>query len=282
MGGLNLIMDCPDPLGCIGSYGHGLAQAFGTVRYLQDLPRMTSFEEVKWSLPGGFPFDIHFYELDKTLDCNMVELLWGVKQHYGIDPRQPTNVKRVVIAQRKPSESRKLDNVTELVAALEAKGYNVSLVTFGDLTFQQQLHAVQDAAVLVGVTGSDLVNLVFLPLVATVVEIFPTAQGVQVFTPELWHLSQMSGKHHVKYVSPYNSTLLYDSAGNVWGDRPVHQVNSTSIHVPSLAALVESAVLTASMNVMTRVHLDSGRTDSPVKCSVQHVEWYVAQARDWR
>ncbi|KAL0019453.1 hypothetical protein WJX77_002080 [Trebouxia sp. C0004] len=74
------------------------------------------------------------------------------------------------------------------------RGFNATVVTFGDLSFADQLLAVSDAAVLIGVTGSDLVNLVFLPSNAAIVEVFPVVQGQQVFTPELWHLAQMTGR----------------------------------------------------------------------------------------
>ena len=281
MGHLNIVIDCPEPIKHIGTHGLGLAEAFGTVRYLHGLPKMTTFEQIKWSLPAGFPFDLHYYELDIILDCNMVELAWGVKQHYGIDPNQATHTNKIIVAQRRQTESRRLNNVTELVGVLEGKGYNVSIVTLGDLPFEQQLEAVQDAAVLVGVTGSDLVNLVFLPLVATIIEVFPMVQGVQVFTPELWHLAQMSGKHHLKYVSPYHSSLLYDAEGNVQGDRPVHQVDSTPVPVPSLAALIESAVLTCQMNVRMRTRMAPEKRGSAVSCTSQSKDWFVGRARDW-
>lgn len=281
MGHLNIVIDCPEPIKHIGGYGLGLAEAFGTVRYLHGLPKMTTFEQIKWSLPGGFPFDLHYHELDKTLDCNMVELAWGVKQHYGIDSNQATHTNKIIVAQRKQTESRRLNNVTELVVALKARRYDVSIVTFGDLTFKQQHEEVQDAAVLVGVTGSDLVNLVFLPQVATIIEIFPMAQGVQVLTPELWHLAQMSGKHHLKYVSPYNSSLLYDAEGSVQGDRPVHQVESTPVHVPSLTAFIESAVLTCQMNVRMRTRIAPEKRGSAVSCTSQSKDWFVGRARDW-
>ena len=251
-GHLNLVIDCYEPH-WIGSYGLGLAKAFGTMHFLHELPQATTFEHVKFSEPMWFPFDLNYYETLKTADINMMELAFGVKKHYGIDPVKKPNLQRVVIAMRKPSESRKLDNANELLAALKSFALDAELVIFGDLSFADQLKAISDAAVLVGVTGSDLVSLVFLPTNAAIIEIFPVAQGEQVFTPELWHLAQMSGKQHLKYVSPYNSTLMVDHNGRIIGDRPVHQVNSTNIHVPSLAALVKSATLMVQHSIPNRV-----------------------------
>ena len=255
-GNLNLVIDCYEP-GWIGSYGLGLAKAFGTMQFLNELPQVTTFEHIKFSEPMGFPFDLNYYETYKSEDVNMMELAWGVKKQYGIDPLKKPNPQRVVVAMRKQSESRRLNNAKELLVALESFGFDAELVTFGDLSFADQLKIISDAAVLVGVTGSDLVSLVFLPTNAAIIEIFPVAQGEQVFTPELWHLAQMSGKQHLKYVSPYNSTLMVDGNGQATGDRPVHQVNSTDVHVPSLAALVKSATLMVQHSIPSKVAIES-------------------------
>lgn len=268
MGALNIVVDCYRPDWCLGTYGIGLARAFGALHFLPELPQLTSFDELKFSMPVGFPFDLHKYEMDKTLDCDFVELTWGVKQHYGIDPRQIADPRKVVLAVRKPSESRALTNSAELMLALEERGFEVTVATFGNLTFPQQLETVSDASVLVGVTGSDLINLVFLPLASSVVEIFPVALGKQVFTPELWNLAHMTGKNHLKYVSPYNSTLMLDSEGKTISDKPVHQVKATQVHVPSLVALVEAAALAADLekSVWNRISLESRSAGDGIRC----------------
>ena len=274
MGDLNLVIDCYEPH-WIGSYGLGLAKAFGTMHFLHELPQATTFEQVRFSVAGRFPFDLHYYETDKSADCNMMEMAWGVKQQYQIDPAKKPNPQRIVVTKRKAPESRRLNNADELIVALSDLGFDAELITFGELSFADQLRVVSDAAVLVGVTGSDLVSLIFLPTNAAIVEIFPVAQGQQVFTPELWHLAQMSGKQHLKYVSPYNSTLMVDDKGHVIGDKPVHQVNSTDVHVPSLAALVKSAALMVEDSIRTRVKLRAGWQAGAVRCTVEDVEWYI-------
>lgn len=274
IGDLNLVIDCHDPH-WIGTYGLGLAKAFGTMHFLNELPQATTFERVKFSEPGQFPFHLSQYETDKIADCNMIELAWGVKKQYGIDPLKNPNPQRVVVALRRPFESRKLNNADELLAASKSFGFDAEAVTFGDLSFSDQMKVVSDAAVLVGVTGSDLVSLIFLPTDAVIVEIFPVAHGEQVFTPELWHLARMSGKQHLQYVSPYNSTLMLDDNGQMIGDRPVHQVNSTDVHVPSLAALVKSATLMGQHRTRTRVRIESGWRKGRARCTVRDVEWYV-------
>ena len=274
IGDLQLVIDTYEPK-WIGSYGLGLAKAFGTMYFLHELPQVTTFERVKFSVPGAFPFDLDHYETDKSADCNMMELASGVKKQYGLDPDKKPNLRRVVVAQRKPSESRRLNNAYELIDALVLLGYDAALVTFGELSFADQLKIVSDAAVLVGVTGSDLVSLVFLPVNAAVVEIFPVAAGHQVFTPELWHLAQMSGKQHLKYVSPYNSTLMVDESGQLIGDKPVHQVNATDVHADSLVALVQSAALMVQSSIRTRVKLKTGWHSTAASCTVDDVEWYI-------
>lgn len=54
------------------------------------------------------------------------------------------------------------------------------IVDFGSLSFADQLQAVQGAAALVGVSGSDLINGIFLPLTGVLVEILPANRGHQV------------------------------------------------------------------------------------------------------
>ena len=268
MGDLNIVVDCEELSKCLGTYGIGLASAFGTLYALPHLPPITTFDQVKFSLSVGFPFDIHKYELDKALDCSFLELTWAVKQYYGFNPSQSVSPKRVVIAVRRPKESRRLSNADDLLSALQSQGFNASLVTFGDLTFTQQLQAVSDAAVLVGVTGSDLINLVFLPITGSIVEIFPVAQGKQVFTPELWNLAHMLGKNHLKYVSPHNSTLMLDSEGHLLSDRPVHQVEATDVHVPSLVALIEAASIAsdAGNSVWNRMSIEPHPSGNGIRC----------------
>lgn len=269
VGSLNIVADCYTPEWCLGTYGTGLAKALGPLHFLPQLPSLTTFDRVKFSMSTfGFPFDIHKYELDKALDCNFIELLWGVKQHYGLDPMQPANPRKVVLAVRKPTESRALSNIPALAEALHTKGFEVTIATFGDLSFQEQLDTVADAAVLVGVTGSDLINLAFLPLTGSVVEIFPVALGKQVFTPELWNLAHMTGKNHLKYVSPYNSSLMLDAEGNLISDRPVHQANSTEVHVPGLVALIEAAALAADpqSSVWNRIRVEPNLDGKGVRC----------------
>ena len=61
------------------------------------------------------------------------------------------------------------------------------MVDFGKLSFQEQVRTVHDAAVLAGISGSDLINAIFLPSRGVLVEIDPSNRGAQVVLPELLH-----------------------------------------------------------------------------------------------
>lgn len=73
----------------------------------------------------------------------------------GVAYAQEADPNRIVFATRKESESRRLLGTEGVAVSLSSMGYNVTLATMGDLSFEQQLHLVADAKALVGVTGSD-------------------------------------------------------------------------------------------------------------------------------
>ena len=98
-------------------------------------------------------------------------------------------------------------------------------VTFGSLTFKQQIAAVSDVAGLVGISGSDLVNAMFMPDGAALIEIFPLNRGVPIVNPELHNFGRMLGLTYARYTSPTNATLLYDADGNVVGDALLRQID---------------------------------------------------------
>ena len=60
---------------------------------------------------------------------------------------------------------------------------DVQVVDFGELSFAEQLQAVSNATLLAGISGSDLMNAVFLPRGAGMVEILPQVRGHQVQDP---------------------------------------------------------------------------------------------------
>ena len=63
----------------------------------------------------------------------------------------------------------------------------MQVVDFGKLSFKEQIRTVYDAAVLAGISGSDLINAIFLPSRGVLVEIDPANRGAQVCNPALLH-----------------------------------------------------------------------------------------------
>ena len=156
---------------------------------------------------------------------------------------QEADPKRVVIAARKANENRRLGNTQELASSLRSKGFNVSVATFGDMTFEEQLLMVADAKVLVGVHGSDLVNMLFMPLRAVVIEVLPLVLGVPLFNPELANQARNYGKFHRPYYSPFNATLFQNpETGEPIDARPIHQAKMIEVHVPDVVSLIQGSV----------------------------------------
>ncbi len=113
--------------------------------------------------------------------------------------------------------------------AIEARGFRVEIITFGSLPFKEQIATVSDAAGLVGISGSDLVNAMFMPDGAALVEIFPLNRGVPIINPELHNFARMLGITYARYTSPINATLRYDEEGNVEGDALLRQISSVGV-----------------------------------------------------
>ena len=148
-----------------------------------------------------------------------------------------TTKPRVILSKRKDSESRVWKNVEDLAAELSTdEDLDVRVVTFGTLPFFEQVQMAAEADVLVGITGSDLVNMMFLPLTGSIVEIFPAAEHETVFVPELANMAKMLGKNHFTYVSAGNITF------NEAESRLIFRTKTIEVAVTDLAALVRHAV----------------------------------------
>jgi len=100
-----------------------------------------------------------------------------------------------------------------------------------------QVKKVAAVEVLVGVTGSDLVNLMFLPSSGSVVEIFPAVGHEGIFVPELANMAKMLGKNHFPFVTHGNLTAV-----NEGESRLLYRVQELNVGpVSNLAALVNHA-----------------------------------------
>ena len=188
-----------------------------------------------------------------------------------IDLQELTS-QRVVIASRKDNESRRLANAHQLAKSMRSMGWDVSLATFGDMTFEAQLCMLVNATVLVGVSGSDLVSLLFMPLKAVVVEIFPLVLGVPVFCPELANQARNCGKLHRPYYSPYNATLFEDpKTGQPIDARPIHQTKLVQVHIPGIISHIQGAIQASNALMFYGFAVDTDSQGLITTCKYDHV-----------
>ena len=253
-GQLRLLVDFHVPQWAPGTFGTGLASALGTVRWLPLLdPGVLILERVQFSIPRGraFVFNIFKHQLDRQIDTDYLELAETVKQAHepttakqynaeqDFEPGSIRRAPRVVISKRRPADSRILANADELALFLRnIYRMDACVVSFGELAFADQVRAAAHADVLVGVTGSDLINLMFLPRYGSIVEVFPALDTNVVFTPELSNMARMLGKNHLSYVSAGNVTVTYDETGAQRGGKLLHSAKSVAVSIPDLAALI--------------------------------------------
>lgn len=95
MGKLNMVFDAltRDMAPTVGIYGSGLAEAYGTNHgILDNLPRVTHFEQVKFSVGGGFQFDMNMFQSDTPVLCDYLHMAEEVKAYYGLVPQQVRHV----------------------------------------------------------------------------------------------------------------------------------------------------------------------------------------------
>jgi len=166
-------------------------------------------------------------------------------------PEEIKRAPRVVIAKRKPTDSRLLANAEDLAAVLHKSfRMDAAVVCFGDLTFPEQVKVAAQADVLVGITGSDLINLMFMPRYGSVVEIFPAllsgeSYTPECYTPELYNMARMLGKNHLSYVSAGNVTVAHDESGNQIGGKLLHSARLVTVSIPDVVAIIRVAALQA-------------------------------------
>ena len=254
-GQLRLLVDFHVPQWAPGTFGTGLASALGIVRWLPLLdPGVLILERVQFSIPRGraFVFNIFKHQLDRQIDTDYLELAETVKQAHepttakqynaeqDFEPGSIRRAPRVVISKRRPTDSRILANADKLALFLrDTYRMDACVVSFGELAFADQVRAAARADVLVGVTGSDLINLMFLPRYGSVVEVFPALSTDVVFTPELSNMARMLGKNHLSYVSVGNVTQTFDDeTGAQRGGKLLHSAKSIAVSIPDLAALI--------------------------------------------
>lgn len=140
-------------------------------------------------------------------------------------------------------------------------GMRVEVVSMGELSFPMQVSTVSSADVLVGITGSDLVNLMFLPSKGSIIEIFPSVDHQGVFIPELSNMAKMLGKNHFAFVSDGNITL------DDGEERLLYRTRFISVDVTNIAALVHLAAQT-SLHGTSLSHTGCIYNHSIARCAV--------------
>ena len=84
---------------------------------------------------------------------------------------------------------------------------SLQVVEFGKLSFADQIRTVHDAAVLAGISGSDLINAIFLPRQGVLVEMNPLNRGAQVYKLIISHQQVYYLCH--KLVAPAMGTISH-------------------------------------------------------------------------
>ena len=167
---------------------------------------------------------------------------------------------RVLLSRRREADSRIWSNAEDCAEELRAMyGMQSQVVTFGDLSFEDQVRLTASADVLVGITGSDLVNMMFLPLSGSLVEIFPSLDHEQVFVPELGNMARLLGKNHFVYVTTGNLTLDYSQ------HRLLYKAKRVTVPVADLAALISHAARQA-ISGSSMQHTECDNLDGVVSC----------------
>ena len=152
-----------------------------------------------------------------------------------------------------------------------------SVVAFGNLSFAEQVLTAGQADVLVGITGSDLINLMFLPQFGSVVEIFPSYQQHNVFTPELYNMARMLGKNHLTYISAHNVTVTGDERDEATVSRLLHNAKFIEVSIPHLGGFISTAVQQArGGSIWARTNCLHG--DEALHCQQENMDVFTRDA----
>jgi hypothetical protein len=101
------------------------------------------------------------------------ELIVGVRETILSHFEKPARPKRRIYASRASQKARRLQNEGQLLPLLEKFGFEV--VFFEKLSFDEQLQLMLETEILLGIHGANLVNMLFLPPTALVIELMNEA-----------------------------------------------------------------------------------------------------------
>ena len=90
MGKLHMIFDTAADEGYTpGQYGKGLAAAFGHNHgLLRNMRQVTQLQRVKFSIGGGFQFDMNMLRSDTPVLCDYLQMAAAIRTHYNLPPFQ--------------------------------------------------------------------------------------------------------------------------------------------------------------------------------------------------
>ncbi len=112
-----------------------------------------------------------------------------------------THVGRKIFLKRSVDQGRMISNAEEIEKLMEALGFEI--VENGLLNFEEQLNLYRSAAVVVGIHGAGLINLIFrYPLNCHLIEIFPSDW----IEPHYYFLSNQLG---YKYNCVVGDAMIY-------------------------------------------------------------------------
>jgi len=126
---------------------------------------------------------------------------------------------------------------------------------------------VADVKALVGVHGSDLVSMLFMPFRAAIVEIFPTVMGVPAYNPELANQARNYGKVLRSYYSPFNATLYMDEAtGKPVDAPPVRQSRLVPVDEGGCVAAIQGTIKASDETMFQGLEVAAASTGLGIVC----------------
>eukprot|EP00005_Dracoamoeba_jomungandri_P014831 CAMPEP_0174266518 /NCGR_PEP_ID=MMETSP0439-20130205/30532_1 /TAXON_ID=0 /ORGANISM="Stereomyxa ramosa, Strain Chinc5" /LENGTH=346 /DNA_ID=CAMNT_0015353535 /DNA_START=245 /DNA_END=1285 /DNA_ORIENTATION=- len=159
-------------------------------------------------------------------------MLNAISVDYDTIPIQP----QVLFSLRRGS--RTIINEDQLRALAKEYDFPVKFVYFEDLSVDEQLRLVHESTVLIGMYGSNLANLVFLPEGATVIQLFP----YNFYRPTYNYISKLASVNILEWRNDnikqtvFHPELLREKYPNLKDPEVLNIINSPDMITSSVAA----------------------------------------------
>lgn len=166
-------------------------------------------------------------------------------------PRFPNMRKEIVFLDR--TGSRRVfapeikEQIVELFQKVAAeKGYTFKLVSFNNMTFKEQYNTMEGVSLAVGIHGANLVNTMFMPPLAVLIELFPFG-----FMHEMYINGGNAGLKYFKYQMatglPFRGPKTYRSV-----EQCIKYNQDCKVHYRDSVLQVTPADLTAMEGLLRR------------------------------